>query len=211
MDKNSISKSVFLPIRSHEAHSVRNVFAPPHLYGMLAATEAGLELLFKERSLREMFSLLKDFPGNGAPSAGNSAVAELKAAVWAVCSVAATPLGVALVEGQEGVLAAVVAMAERAASYPLRGTAVYALSLVASTRKGNSIFLPSPVLILNRIVKVAYIKLHYIQRLANPGARLLSQLGWCSLRSGRGEKWPVMEEWFANQLVTVRMQYDQAG
>ena len=45
----------------------------------------------------------------------------------------------------------------------------------------------------------------------NPGARLLSQLGWCSLRSGRGEKWPVMEEWFANQLVTVRMQYDQAG
>ena len=41
------------------------------------------------------------------------------------------------------------------------------------------------------------------------GARLLSQLGWCSLRCGRGEKWPVMEEWFANQLVTVRMQYDQ--
>lgn len=82
-----------------------------------------------------MFSLLKGFPGNGASS--SAAVAELKAAVWAVCSVAATPLGVALVERQEGVLAAVVAMAERAASYPLRGTAVYALSLVASTRKGN--------------------------------------------------------------------------
>ena len=84
-----------------------------------------------------MFSLLKGFPGNGASSAGHSAVAELKAAVWAVCSVAATPLGAALVERQEGVLAAVVAMAERAASYPLRGTAVYALSLVASTRKGK--------------------------------------------------------------------------
>ena len=113
------------------------MFAPPHLYGMLAATDAGLELLAKERSLMDMFSLLKGFPGNGASSAGHSAVAELKAAVWAVCSVAATPLGAALVERQEGVLAAVVAMAERAASYPLRGTAVYALSLVASTRKGK--------------------------------------------------------------------------
>ena len=104
---------------------------------MLAATEAGIELLCKERSLREMFSLLKGFPGSGA-AAASSSVAELKAAVWAVCSVAATPLGAALVERQEGVLAAVVAMAERAASYPLRGTAVYALSLVASTRKGDS-------------------------------------------------------------------------
>ena len=114
------------------------MFAPPHLYGMLAATEAGIELLCKERSLREMFSLLKGFPGGSGAAAASSSVAELKAAVWAVCSVAATPLGAALVERQEGVLAAVVAMAERAASYPLRGTAVYALSLVASTRKGDS-------------------------------------------------------------------------
>ena len=120
--------------RSHEAHSVRSVFAPPHLYGSLAATEAGLEVLAKEQRLREMFSLLRAFPGSGASS---PSVAELKAAAWAVCSVAATPLGVALVEREEGVLAAVVAMAERAASYPLRGTAVYALSLVASTRKGE--------------------------------------------------------------------------
>ena len=120
--------------RSHEAHAVRDVFAPPHLYGMLAATEAGLALLAKEDGLREMFSLLRAFPEKGSAAAA----AELKAAVWAVCSVAATPLGAALVEREAGVLAAVVAMAERSASYPLRGTAVYALSLVASTRKGNS-------------------------------------------------------------------------
>ena len=144
-------KHSFTSNRSHEAHSVRNVFAPPHLYGMLAATDAGLELLVKERSLMDMFSLLKGFPENGASSAGNFAVAELKAAVWAVCSVAATPLGAALVERQEGVLAAVVAMAERAASYPLRGTAVYALSLVASTRKGkpSTLYLYYTVFILS--------------------------------------------------------------
>ena len=65
---------------------------------------------------------------------------------------AATPLGVALVEREEGVLAAVVAMAERAASYPLRGTAVYALSLVASTRKGES---DSPRTIYPNITQVA--------------------------------------------------------
>ena len=108
---------------------------------MLAATEAGLALLAKEDGLREMFSLLRAFPEKGAQegsAAAAAAVAELKAAVWAVCSVAATPLGVALVESEAGVLAAVVAMAQRSASYPLRGTAVYALSLVASTRKGNS-------------------------------------------------------------------------
>ena len=132
----SRNENFFLALnRSHEAHSVRSVFAPPHLYGSLAATEAGLEVLAKEQRLREMFSLLRAFPGSGAAS--SPSVAELKAAAWAVCSVAATPLGVALVEREEGVLAAVVAMAERAASYPLRGTAVYALSLVASTRKGK--------------------------------------------------------------------------
>ena len=140
------------PNRSHEAHSVRSVFAPPHLYGSLAATEAGLEVLAKEQRLREMFSLLRAFPGSGASSSSSTSVAELKAAVWAVCSVAATPLGVALVEREEGVLAAVVAMAERAASYPLRGTAVYALSLVASTRKGE---FSSPRKFCPNITKVA--------------------------------------------------------
>ena len=147
----SRNENFFLALnRSHEAHSVRSVFAPPHLYGSLAATEAGLEVLAKEQRLREMFSLLRAFPGSGASS--SSSVAELKAAAWAVCSVAATPLGVALVEREEGVLAAVVAMAERAASYPLRGTAVYALSLVASTRKGES---SSPRSIYPNITKVA--------------------------------------------------------
>jgi hypothetical protein len=122
-----------------------------------------------------MFALLRSHNNGGAVVMGEQDISALKTAMWAVCNVATSPEGAAVLE-RENILPAVVGMAERSAYFSLRGTAIYALSLVATTRLGT---------------------------------RMLTQVGWCSLRFCRGDKWPVLEEWFANQLVTVRMEYEQ--
>ena len=66
---------------------------------------------------------------------GEEELLEAKAAVWGVASVAASPAAATLLE-QRGALAALVNLAETCPVVSLRGTAYYALGLVATTRPG---------------------------------------------------------------------------
>ena len=66
---------------------------------------------------------------------GEEELLEAKAAIWGVASVAASPAAATLLE-QRGALAALVNLAETCPLVSLRGTAYYALGLVATTRPG---------------------------------------------------------------------------
>ena len=153
--------------RSYEAHSMRKVFVPPHLYGQLAVSKEGMEILIKEGPLQEMFRLLRE--SKNAKSVPDNVA--LKAAIWAVCNIASTPDGASLVEREKSI-PAIVSVLENNETFSICGTAYYALSLVATTRTG---------------------------------VRLLSSAGWCALRYARDEKWPVLEEWFLNQLAQLHL------
>ncbi len=184
--------------RSHEAHVVRDVFIPPHLYGQLAATESGFEALQQDGCLKQMFVLLRSYAGKTSDvEIPVRDLIALRSAIWAICNVSTSPEGASLLE-RERALPGIVAFAEKSPYYSLRGTSVYALSLVATTRRGKSKRYMS--VIINGTHRTA---------LFRSGTRMLSQYGWCSLRFSRHDKWPVLEEWFANQLVTVNMEYDQ--
>ena len=66
---------------------------------------------------------------------GEEELLEAKAAVWGVASVAASSAAATLLE-QRGALAALINLAETCPVVSLRGTAYYALGLVATTRPG---------------------------------------------------------------------------
>lgn len=150
--------------RSHDAHALRDVFVPPHLYGQLASSAEGIDILTKESELDKLVNVIK--------AKQNQIVREkelygIKAAVWAVCNVAASPLGFRLVSEA---LPQVIRWAESCPFFSLQGTCFYALSLVSTT---------------------------------NYGVNLLSNLGWCSLKHAKDEKWPVPEDLFLSQLEAL--------
>ncbi|QQP39537.1 Rapamycininsensitive companion of mTORlike, partial [Caligus rogercresseyi] len=100
----------------------------------------------------------------------DSALLAYKSAIWGICHVASSPGGARIVE-QHGGIRRIVDIALSNEIYSLRGTAYYALSLVATNRVG---------------------------------ANALSHLQWNSLRFGREENWPVLEDWFLNQLYLLK-------
>ena len=129
---------------------VRDVFLPPHLYGQLAQTRAGcikvsntpsrtnnsgLDILLAEAAFWAMLLRLTEVEASPEALLGEEELLEAKAAVWGVASVAAAPAAATLLE-QRGALAALVSLAETCPVVSLRGTAYYALGLVATTRPG---------------------------------------------------------------------------
>ena len=56
--------------RSREGFSLKDVFVPPHLYGQLALTKAGLDILFKHQALIDMLKVLVNLSPNPMPSNG---------------------------------------------------------------------------------------------------------------------------------------------
>ena len=46
--------------RTGDSHSIRDVFVPTHLYGQLAQTKAGLELLSRQASFWEMVNTVQE-------------------------------------------------------------------------------------------------------------------------------------------------------
>ena len=159
--------------RSRESYSVKDVFVPPHLYGQLSQTAAGLEILKKEKSVIDVVNflvnkcnytsssngMLNDTPG--AISVGKSDWTNIKAAIWAIAHISSSSIGAKWVESVGGILA-VISIAENCDVYSLRGTAFYALGLTATNKYG---------------------------------CHLLSLHGWCSLRYGRNDQLPINDDW----------------
>ncbi|XP_059078689.1 rapamycin-insensitive companion of mTOR-like isoform X2 [Tigriopus californicus] len=161
--------------RTQEAHKLRNVFVPPHLYGQLAQTPEGVKMLLHEEAFKDMLALVKvknRRPSNsGKPYLKTSDILQLKTAIWGICHVGSSPLGAAFIE-KENVLHILITWAETSIYYSLQGTAFYALSLLATHRKG---------------------------------AKMLAELGWVSLRYASDDKWPVPEELEAHHLQAMQL------
>lgn len=161
--------------RTQEAHKLRNVFVPPHLYGQLAQTPEGVKMLMHEEALKDMLALVKAKnrrPSNsGKPHLKISDILQLKTAIWGICHVGSSPLGAAFIE-KENVLHILVTWAETSIYYSLQGTAFYALSLFATHRKGT---------------------------------KMLGELGWVSLRYASDDKWPVPEELVAHHFQAMQL------
>jgi len=124
--------------RTGDAHSIRDVFVPPHLYGQLAQTRPGLELLLGESSFWSMVVRLQELEmGTGLDTGSEEDWLEAKAAIWGVAHVATSPTASLLLE-QRGVLATLVNIAEQCPVLSVKGTAYYAMGLVATTRPGST-------------------------------------------------------------------------
>ncbi|XP_063227632.1 rapamycin-insensitive companion of mTOR [Bacillus rossius redtenbacheri] len=111
-------------------HAVRDVFVPPHLYGQLVQHDKGFQLLLREGRLDSLFQVV-----SGQRCGSEQEILELKAALWGCGHAGSAPAGVALL-AEEGVVAAVVRLAETCPVYSVRGTALYVLGLLATTRQG---------------------------------------------------------------------------
>ena len=123
-----------------ESESVRDVFTPPHLYGQLAQTKQGLELLLSENSFWEMIVTVQRV--SSGPQVcrlveSEDQWLEVKAAVWGLASVAASS-GASKLLDQAGVISSLVQLAETCPVLSLQGSAYYALGLVASTGAGSA-------------------------------------------------------------------------
>ena len=123
-----------------ESEAARDVFTPPHLYGQLAQTKQGLELLLSENTFWEMIVTLQKV--SSGPNLCRLLESEhqwldVKAAVWGLSSVAASSNASKLLE-QAGVISSLVQMAETCPVLSLKGSAYYALGLVASTGAGSA-------------------------------------------------------------------------
>jgi len=124
--------------RTGDAHSIRDVFVPPHLYGQLAQTRPGLEMLLGESSFWSMVFRLQEVEmGRGLETGGEDDWLDAKAAIWGVAHVATSPTASLLLE-QRGVIATLVNIAEQCPVLSIKGSAYYAMGLVATTRPGST-------------------------------------------------------------------------
>ncbi len=127
--------------RSHEAHVVRDAFVPPHLYGHLAATPEGADILSRDSRVGELIQLLSQADPS-SPASSEAALLTLKSTVWALCHVAAGCYGARVLGGRhvrDSCVLRVVALAERSPHLELRGTAFFALTLVSTSRSGAAL------------------------------------------------------------------------
>ena len=118
-----------------DRETVRDVFTPPHLYGQLAQTKQGLELLLAENSFWEMILTLQRV-GSCRMLESEQQWLEVKAAIWGLSSVAATSNACKLLE-QAGVISSLVQLAESCPVLSIAGSAFYALGSVASSGAGS--------------------------------------------------------------------------
>jgi len=173
--------------RSGEAHSTNDVFVPPHLYGQLALTKSGFEILLGEKAYWEMIYELRDLEARSFEDTIHKTEPwqsleetwlSIKAAIWGLSSVASSNIGAEELE-KEGVISLLINLAESCPLLSIKGTAFYALGLVATTRTGSS---------------------------------YLGHRGWATVRHARTDTWPITYEWlgasdylFPYSAETIRM------
>ncbi|KAJ9598512.1 hypothetical protein L9F63_010802, partial [Diploptera punctata] len=109
---------------------VRDVFIPPHLYGQLVQHEQGFKLLIKEGKLQTLFqNVCSEY------CSSEQEELELKASLWGCGHIGTSALGTSyLIEN--GIINAIVQLAQNYPIYSIRATAFYALGLLATTFEG---------------------------------------------------------------------------
>lgn len=141
---------------SNDGHRRPHAPVPTHLYSELCRLKQGAEMLTATSHLPRLHASLVEYLAGlqrdvshrarpvsttssftAASSAGIADITTLKAAAWALAHVASRQPGLAsLPDGPGGVIATLVAVAERAEVMSLRGSCVLALGVVALTPEG---------------------------------------------------------------------------
>ncbi|CAM9959226.1 unnamed protein product [Ectocarpus sp. 6 AP-2014] len=106
------------------------ILLPPHLYGELAKTERGCELLRKHGDLNNLLHIARN---------SGAAADDRKGALWAVAHVSSWPLGLALLEELRGdVVGMLLKMCTSESHLSVWGTLFCVVSLVARTARGRA-------------------------------------------------------------------------
>ncbi|KAM0751148.1 hypothetical protein T439DRAFT_374032 [Meredithblackwellia eburnea MCA 4105] len=109
--------------------------APPHFYGELVKTPEGCALLDESGHFPEFAEFIRQF---GLEDYDSATIAKLKSALWVVGHVGSSEGGLPFLE-DEYIIESIVEIAEDSPVYSLRGTAYFALGLIASTLEGVEI------------------------------------------------------------------------
>ncbi|KAI9556963.1 hypothetical protein GHT06_016757 [Daphnia sinensis] len=118
---------------SNVRHAIRDLPMPPHLFSQLNQHREGLDFLRTSGQLSKLFSVVTN-----ASIETDEEILELKAAVWACAHLGTSEPGVALLESAQ-VVEALVRIASFSSVLTLRGTAFFALNLIAMTSAGVDI------------------------------------------------------------------------
>lgn len=152
------------------AAKLKNVIVPPHLYGQLVQHSQGFELLLKQDSINSMmqviffflivthweknFCLIRHFLLWQTILIGyydsERALIELKAALWAMGHFATSSMGAKYLHGY-GVIKAIVALAETCSVHAIKMTAIYILSMIATSKEGVAILNSTRMLIMPNV------------------------------------------------------------
>ncbi|XP_054162554.1 rapamycin-insensitive companion of mTOR-like isoform X2 [Oppia nitens] len=108
----------------------KNAFIPPHLYGQLAQTCDGYELLLKEDCLSQHYDVIRspDF-------STELGVLRLKASLWVIGHIGATHLGYRLISETE-MIEVIIKLTAESPILSVRGTCFNVLCLIATTPDG---------------------------------------------------------------------------
>ncbi|KAK4048462.1 hypothetical protein OIO90_005793 [Microbotryomycetes sp. JL221] len=105
---------------------------PPHFYGELVKTEKGCQVLESSGHFIEFVEFLRE---NAMEDFEQDIIFKLKVVLWAIGHIGSTQGGLDFVD-REDILETIVDVAEESPVFSLRGTAFFALGLIASTVEG---------------------------------------------------------------------------
>ena len=111
----------------------RKLRVPPHMYGELCRLQAGVDLLKATGHIPHLVKMLEIAVAK-APDEPRD-ITRVKAALWALAHIGSSMLGCALLG--ESVYKSTVALAEQSTHMAIRGTAIFALNLLALPTMGE--------------------------------------------------------------------------
>jgi rapamycin-insensitive companion of mTOR len=125
--ENAFSSSVWREKGNEQLSIIVNLH--PHLYGELAKTSKGCDILKEQGDLQALLSAIQD--------SGLSPL-QRRAALWAIGQIAASETGLAMLKSlQHNVIQYLVRLAETEPCLSIRGTCIYLLGIIAITERGR--------------------------------------------------------------------------
>ena len=156
---------------------VSTTFVPPHIYGQLAQTDEGLQILNEKLIVPPLVKILKDHIDEliGTDDCTTSClmnrsseanILRIKAALWSIGHICTSEKGLDyVIEREEPLLLWFTTLIQRCPVLSLRATTFYTLCLISSTRKG---------------------------------AQVLSQFGWTAIQHSHNNTFPLNQQEYDN-------------
>ncbi|XP_045157719.2 rapamycin-insensitive companion of mTOR-like isoform X2 [Mercenaria mercenaria] len=116
--------------RSSRRRQKKDVYVPTHLYGELVQHKESFNLLRQQTYIDDYFECIRC-----QELKTEDDILHLKTALWAVGHISMSSWGVSWLQ-EEKIVPEVIRLAEESAIYSIRGTCIFILGMVSSTREG---------------------------------------------------------------------------